>query len=166
MKRKIYYLPIIGLLLIGAMSFVLAGNGDKGKQTVLRQPDGIDLTVMEPFQQAVTVTLAAGESGKNVGIDVPVGKLFVVEQVSASGSAPSDQRIDLLLMSHISPDLANRSHYLQADRQISGGIAYYKTSQIVKIYADTPSLIARVARSTSPDSVTFRFTVSGYFINK
>lgn len=128
--------------------------------------DGIDLTTMEPFQQSVIVTLNPGQSGVNVSIEVPSGKLFVIEQVSASGSAPSDQRIDLSLLTHIAPDLTNRTHYLLSDRQIVTGITYYKTSQTVKIYADTPNVYARVSRSASPDTVTFRFTVSGYFVNK
>jgi hypothetical protein len=154
------------LFLVGVVAFSSSLSGFGAKTAQAKSVDGVDLTVMEPFQAAVTVTLSAGESGKNVTIDVPSGKLFVVEQISASGSAPSDQRIELALLSHVAPDNLYRSHYLLAERQTISGTSYYKTSQMVKIYGDTPNVYARVSRSAAPDTVTFRFTVSGYFVNK
>jgi hypothetical protein len=165
-KLKHYLLATVGFLFfVGALTLVVTRDGHGGSSPA-RQSDGIDLTVMEPYQESVTATLIAGESGKNVGIAVPAGKLFVVEQVSAYGSAPSDQRINLSVSSHIAPDLSNRSHYLLAERQTVNGTTYYRSFQTVKIYGDTPSITARVERSIATDSVTFRFTVSGYFVNK
>ena len=166
-KLQHYSLATIGFLFFGAvisLSFTQIGYGNNA--TRLLASDGIDLTMMEPFQKSVVVTLNPGQSGVNVSIDVPEGKLFVIEQVSATGSAPSDQKIDLSLMTHIAPDVTSRTHYLLADRQIISGTSHYKTSQMVKIYADTPYVYTRVTRSISPDTVTFRFTVSGYFVNK
>ena len=166
-KLQNYLLATIGFLFfvsVISLSFTQIGYGNKTVNQIAS--DGIDLTTMEPFQKSVVVTLNPGQSGVNVSIDVPEGKMFVIEQVSASGSAPSDQKIDLSLMTHIAPDLTNRTHYLLADRQTISATSHYKTSQMVKIYADTPYVYARVTRSISPDTVTFRFTMSGYFVNK
>ena len=164
---KHYLIAGLGLLfLVTVASLSLARIGYGGNPVKPVASGGVDLTTMEPFQQSIVVTLNAGQSGVNGSIDVPAGKLFVIEQVSASGSAPSDQRIDFSLMTHIAPDLTNRSHYLLSDKQTGSGVSYYKTSQTVKIYADTPYVYARISRSAAPDTVTFRFTVSGYFVNK
>jgi len=166
-KLQCYLFKGTGLLfIVAAMSLSFAQTAFAKSPANSKISDGIDLTMMEPFQKAVVVTMNAGQSGVNVSIDIPPGKLFVIEQVSAYGSAPSDQKIDFSLMTHIAPDLTYRSHYLLADRQIISGVAHYKCSQMVKIYADTPNVYARVTRSEAPDTVTFRFTVSGYFVNK
>lgn len=164
-KLRHRLLATFGLLLfVGAITLSSAAISYGGSS--INSPNPVDLTTMEPYQESVIVTLNSGESGKNVSIDVPGGKLFVVEQISAYGSAPSDQRIDLSVMTHIAPDMTYRSHYLLADRQTINGTSHYKSSQTVKIYGDAPNIYARVARSAAPDSITFRFTVSGYFVNK
>lgn len=166
-KLKQYLLATAGLLFfVTVISLAFTRTGHGGNQPA-RQSDGIDLTVMEPYQASATVTLSSGEIARNVGVEVPQGKLFVIEQISAYGSAPSDQRISLSLSSHIAPDSSNRSHYLLAERQTVNGTTYQRSFQTTKIYADTPSINLRVERNAaSADSVTFRFTVSGYFVNK
>ena len=166
-KLKNYIASGIGLILFVTVIALFVQTGHGGNPAANPNPSGgIDLTTMEPFQQEVTVTLNAGQSGQNVPINVPSGKLFVIEQVSAYGSAPSDQRINFSLLTHIAPDLSSRSHRLLFDKITTSGTSYYTVSQMVKIYADTPSAYARVSRSPAIDSVTFYFTVSGYFVDK
>jgi hypothetical protein len=40
------------------------------------------------------------------------------------------------------------------------------SSQHLRVYADTPHAYARVTRVPATGTVTFRFVVSGYFVNK
>lgn len=159
-------ITIAAVLLTAGLAVLLITNISRTASAGPVERDGIDLLTQQPFQKNVTVTLTAGQAGVNVGIDVPTGKLYVIEQVSLNGSAPSDQIIEFSLMSHIAPDYTNRSHYLSSERQISNSVAYYRATHPVRIYADTPYVYARVSRSASPDTVTFRFTVSGYLIDK
>lgn len=164
--RKDFAVSLSVVITALVISMSIAGTGLGISASAVPMSDGIDLNAQTPYQASTTITLGAGESGENVGIDVPVGKLFVIEHVSAYGSAPSDQRIDLSIATHISPDNTNRSHYLTTDRTTGNNRTYYRASQPMKVYGDTPSITTRVARSSSPDSVTFRFTVSGYLIDK
>ena len=165
---KSYKLSIItALLTILAISVAIAARDTPRQPSdATNLSDGIDLAVQEPYQKSATVTLSTGESGENVSIDVPSGKLFVIETVTVSGSAPSDQRISLGLMTHIAPDLVSRQHYLTAERQTINGETYHRATHALKIYADTPYVYVRAERSSAPDTVTFRFMVSGYLVTK
>jgi hypothetical protein len=122
-------------------------------------------TNVEAFQQKSTVTLNPGQGGVNVGIDIPAGKRLVIEQVSAYGSAASDQRITFSLLTQVLPDTISLTHYLLSDKVTSGTKNYYTVSQTVKIYADI-DVVTRVSRSAAPDTATFFFTVSGYLVNQ
>lgn len=123
-------------------------------------------TAPEAFQHRTTVTLAAGEAGKNVAVDIPAGKLLVIEQVSAYGSAASDQRVTFSLLTHVAPDNVYLTHYLVSNKEPGSTRNYFTVSQQVKIYADVPVFYTRVSRNATPDGATFFFTVSGYLINK
>jgi hypothetical protein len=129
----------------------------------------VDRPTAQPFQYEVTVTLDEGEGGQNAAIPVPSGKLLVIENVSVWGTAPSDQRIQqFAILTHVAPDNVYRPHYLQFTKQDNGyGTANeYTVSQQLRIYADTPGAMARVTRVPATGTVTFRFVVSGYFVNK
>ena len=165
---KNYKLSLMTAVLLTILTITFATAGDKRGElsdpTHLR--DGIDLAVQEPYQKGATVTLSPGEAGENVSIDVPSGKLFVVETVTAYGSAPFDQRISLSLATHIAPDNTYRSHYLTSERHTVSGETYHRATHSLKVYGDTPSINVRVDRNTAPDTVTFRFMVSGYLVTK
>lgn len=126
----------------------------------------VDRPTAQPFQQEVIVTVNDGESGQNGFIIVPAGKLFVIEHVSALGSAPTDQTIDNVgVLTHILPDLSQRQHYLNITKQESAGVNFYRVSQQVKLYGNG-SVGVRFSRFPAVGTVTFRFTVSGYFVDK
>jgi hypothetical protein len=133
----------------------------------------VDRPTAQPFQYEAEVTLTPGQGGQNTVIPVPVGKLLVIENVSAWGTAPVDQRIQqFAIMTHVAPDNVYRSHYLEFTKQDNGyGTAneYTVSSQDLRLYADTPNAYARVTRTSvnnSDSTVTFKFVVSGYFVNK
>ena len=125
----------------------------------------VDRPTDQPFQQEVVVTVNDGEGGQNGFITVPAGKLFVVEQVSALGTAPADQTIEnVAVLTRIVPDLTQRQHYLNITKQESANINFYRVSQQVKHYGNG-SVGVRFSRFPAVGTVTFRFTVSGYFVN-
>ncbi|HEY7543233.1 MAG TPA: hypothetical protein VID27_00030 [Blastocatellia bacterium] len=126
----------------------------------------VDNPARQPFQQEVELTLDPGAGGENVAINVPAGKLFVIEQVSASGFAPAGQKMLFSVMTHIAPDLVTRKHLLQTTNSDFGASNFFMASQSVRIYADTPAVLARAERDFTTGTATARFVVSGYFVNK
>ncbi|MEQ1605434.1 MAG: hypothetical protein ABL999_11265 [Pyrinomonadaceae bacterium] len=119
----------------------------------------------QPYQAAVDLVIGPGQGGENAEIPVAPGKLFVIEHVSAFSS--TDQTLDTFaLLTHIAPDNTLRTHYLNNDRRqlTTGGI--YTVSESLKLYADAPGVVVRATRLGSTDSVTVRYTVSGYLIDK
>ena len=126
----------------------------------------LDLSTMEPYQQTFSLNMLAGYSGVNGYILVPQGKMLVIEQISVSGRAPSDQRIDMMLQTQILPDQTRRSHFFSSIRQTLDGVTYHKLSQSVKIYCDYPSMAIRITRNTTLSAAYFDATVSGYFIDR
>lgn len=126
----------------------------------------IDNPARQPFQQEVELTLDPGKGGENVAINVPIGKLFVIEQISASGFAPAGQKMLFSVMTHIAPDLVTRRHLLQTTNSAFGASNFFMASQSVRIYADTPSALARAERDFTTGTATARFVVSGYFFDK
>jgi hypothetical protein len=128
----------------------------------------IDRPTAQPFQYEAVVTLEEGQDGQNVSIPIPSGKLFVIENVSAFGTAPANQRIQAFsILTHVAPDNTYRPHYLQFTKQENGfGTNEYTVSQQIRVYASTPVALARVTRAQTTGFVTFRFIVSGYFNDK
>lgn len=128
----------------------------------------VDRPTAQPFQREVTVTLTEGQGGMNTEISVPAGKLLVIENVSVFGTAPTDQRIQqFALLTHIAPDNVFHPHYFQFTKQDTGFGAYeYTVGEQTRLYADTPGALARVTRTPATGTVTFRFIVSGYLVDK
>jgi len=161
--------PTVNAKQSGAWSVGITGTptvqvGNSGTNPVLTRD--VDRPTAQPFQQEVMVTVNDGESGQNGFITVPAGKLFVVEHVSALGSAPADQTIDNAgVLTRILPDLTQRQHYLNITKQESAGINFYRVSQQVKLYGNG-SVGVRFSRFPAVGTVTFRFTVSGYFVDQ
>jgi hypothetical protein len=143
---------------------VEVGN-EAGNPVLMRD---VDRPTAQPFQYEAVVTIEDGLQGGNASIPVPSGKLLVIENVSAFGTAPASQRIQTFsINTHVAPDNTLRSHYLQFTPRDTGFSSYeYTVSQPIRVYADTPGAAAYVFRATSSGTATFRFVVSGYFVNK
>jgi hypothetical protein len=145
---------------IVGMPVVKIGS-DPENPIYVRDVDG----AKQPFQTEVEVTLEPGAGGQNAGIPIPVGKLMVIEQISASAFAPAGQKLLFSMLTHVAPDLTLRRNFLQTTHDTFGG-NFFMTSQSVRIYADTPSAAVRVDRDLTTNTVTATFVVSGYFIDK
>ena len=143
---------------------VEVGN-DAGNPVLMRD---VDRPTAQPFQYEAVVTIEDGLQGGNASIPIPSGKLLVIENVSAFGTASASQRIQTFsINTHVAPDNTLRPHYLQFTPRDTGFSSYeYTVSQQVRVYADTPGAAAYVFRATSSGTATFRFVVSGYFVNK
>ncbi|HKQ09051.1 MAG TPA: hypothetical protein VJ464_28270 [Blastocatellia bacterium] len=120
----------------------------------------------QPFQQEVEVTVDPGLGAQSGAINVPLGKLLVIEQVSASAFPPAGQKILFSLLTHVAPDNTLRKHLLHTSGDTFGGGSYFEASQTVRVYADTPSALVHVDRDVTTGSVLARFVVSGYLIDK
>lgn len=139
--------------------------GNEASNPVLTRD--VDRPTAQPFQYVAIVTLGEGDGGQNTEIPVPSGKLLVIEQVSAFAIVSADQRLNFSILTHVAPDNAMRPHYLQSTKEeIGSGTNLYTVSQQTRIYADTPGAAARITRAGTTGTVTARFTISGYFVNK
>ena len=127
----------------------------------------VDRPTAQPFLKEVTVTVPPGFGGENADLEIPVGKLVVIEQVSVYGTSPANEVIQqFAIANRVPPDNVYRPHYLQFTKQeIQPGLnAYTVGSQQVRIYAG-PGSFARVARIGNT-TVSFRFIISGYFVDE
>jgi hypothetical protein len=125
----------------------------------------VDRPTAQPFQLELDVEMADGFGGQNAGFIIPVGKLLVIEQVSAIGTVPAGQHLNFSILSHVLPDLTQRPHYLSSVQSASPQ-TFYVQSQQVRIYADASAAV-RIDRGTFNTGVaSATFVVSGYLINK
>jgi hypothetical protein len=127
----------------------------------------VDRPTAQPFQYEVDLTVGPGFGGQNAFVPVPAGKLLVIEHVSAFGYTPNDQEIDTFaILTHVAPDNTYRFHYLDFEKRSVGTQSTYTVSESLRLYADTPGATVRASRLGSTGSVTFKYTVSGYLVDK
>ncbi|MDQ3749632.1 MAG: hypothetical protein M3367_11590 [Acidobacteriota bacterium] len=129
----------------------------------------VDRPTAQPFQYQARVTLPDGQSAGDAQIPVPEGKMLVIEFISVSGSAPPDHQIYLSLLSVVgtpSPDNLYLPHFIEYTKQNYGSFNNYTANQQTRIYADAPSVTFRLQHLPATGAVTFRVTVSGYFVDK
>jgi len=127
----------------------------------------VDRPTAQPFEQQVAVTIPDGGGGENAFFSIPSGKLLVIQQVSAIGTAPSGQKLHFSILSHVAPDFTQRIHWLSAEHEQGFPETFYVQSQQVQIYADASQgyvRIDRVGGNTGTASATF--VVTGYLVNK
>ncbi len=155
----------------GAWNVSIAGTptvqvGNAAADPVLTRD--VDRATAQPFHEETVLVLPDGFGGENAFIAIPAGKVLVVEHVSAIGTAPNDQFIAFSLGTRLSPDTVRVPHYLNATRSgITGGLIY-QLSQQGRFYHDVGTLSVRAERQSGPTAgeLTFRFTVSGYLVDK
>jgi len=126
----------------------------------------VDRPTAQPFQHQAIVTLEDGQNAGDAFIPVPEGKLLVIEFISVNGSAPTNHQIYLSLLTRVAPDPLYRPHYIEYTKQDYGSFNHYTANQQVRIYADPPSATVRLSHFPATGEVTFRVTVSGYFVDK
>jgi hypothetical protein len=126
----------------------------------------VDNPTKQPFQTEVKVTVAVGLTANTGSIEVPLGKLMVIEHVSIQGTAPAGQSIFPSITSHVVPDLTLRKHIFPAKNQVFGASNYFLVSESLRLYADGPSIGVRIDRDSSTGSSSALFVVSGYFVDK
>ncbi len=126
----------------------------------------VDRPTAQPFQHQAIVTLEDGQNAGDAFIPVPEGKLLVIEFISVNGSAPTNHQIYLSLLTRVAPDTLYRPHYIEYTKQDYGSFNNYTVNQQVRIYADPPSVVVRLQHIPATGTVTFRLTVSGYFVDK
>jgi len=140
---------------------VLIGNTESSPALVR----DVDRPTAQPFQQEIEVTIPDGQGGENGFITVPPGKLLVIEQVSAEGSAPAGQSLSFYVLSRVLPDDTRRPHRLLAAKEEGASNSYFVASQQVRIYAEAIASV-RVSRVGSTGSANSTFVVSGHLVDK
>lgn len=150
---------------VGIAGVPTVSVGNNGANPVLVR--NVDRPEAQPFQYQAVVTLEDGFGGGSAVIPIPVGKLLVIEHVSARGSVPSGQGVGAISIStRIFPDNTNYEHFLQYSKEDLGSFGtQYQVSQQLRLYADG-STTARVIRGPADGAVTFVFVVSGYLVNR
>ncbi len=126
----------------------------------------VDRPTAQPFEQEIDVTLPNGQGGENAFLSVPLGKLLVIEQVSANGTAPSGQHLNFSILSRVLPDLTLRPHRLSSVQEIGSPETFFVQSQQVRIYADATVGVRIDRGSANTGTANATFVVSGYLVNK
>ncbi len=128
----------------------------------------VDRPTARPFLKEVTLTIPAANAGENVDIGIAVGELVVIEQVSAIGTLPSSQFVEVFgIATRVPPDNTYHTHYLKFNKlEINAGTNLYTVaSEQVRIYAG-PGSFARMSRIGSGTVATVKFVISGYYANE
>jgi hypothetical protein len=166
------FIVAIGFVsLIAGLAMMLSGFA-RSSESFARMEDPITLVrdvdnpTKQPFQTEVKVTVASGLSAAVGSIDVPSGKLMVIEHVSIQGTAPAGQSIFPSISSHVVPDLTLRKQIFPPKSQVFGTSNYFLVSESLRLYADAPSIGVRLDRDAFAGTCTALFVVSGYFVDK
>lgn len=133
------------------------------------------------LQQQLMIHLNAGQISKAAFVNIPPQSRWVIEYVSMHATLPPSQSF----VPHINFQAANDStdgpflqHNLPAESKgvfRGGTVAFWHTSEQVRIYADNPnvssvlqnnSLQVQVERSASAGTADFQWTLSGYVTQK
>jgi hypothetical protein len=125
-----------------------------------------DRPTAQPFKAELTLIIPDGNGAENAFVTIPVGKVLVVEHVSAFGSVPPDQEMDgFSVLTRTAPDNVQRPHYFNDVKREFQSATTHTVSESVRIYAEG-NLGVRAGRRTPTGSVTFRYTISGYLVDK
>jgi hypothetical protein len=169
--KQNFIVAIAFVSLIAGWAMMLSGVG-KSRESFARMEDPVTLVrdvdgpTKQPFQTEVKVTVAAGLTSNTGSIDVPVGKLMVIEHISVQGTAPAGQNVFASITNHVAPDLTLRKHIFPAKNQVFGTSNYFLVSESLRLYADAPGIGVRIDRDASTSIASAAFVVSGYFVDK
>lgn len=148
---------------------VQVGNGTSNPVMVR----DVDRHAREPFQFEVAVAGSLGATIMSDPMPIPAGKIAVIENISAFGKAPPNQRLQIGVLTRLAPDTSYRFHRLNFTAVkhplVETAPTEYTVSQMVKIYCDSPEFFARVTRffeGGEDGPLTFNFVVSGYFVDE
>ena len=123
----------------------------------------VDRATAQPFEQELDVSMVDGQGGENAFFSIPLGKLLVIEQVSAAGTAPAGQKLSFSILSRVLPDLTQRPKHLSS---VQDSQTFYVQSQQVRIYADANAAV-RITRGTANTGIaSATFVVTGHLVNK
>lgn len=123
----------------------------------------VDRATAQPFEQELDVAMSDGQGGENAFFTIPLGKLLVIEQVSAFGTAPAGQKLNFSILSRVLPDLTQRPKHLSSVQDLQ---TFRVQSQQVRIYADANAAV-RIDRGTANTGIaSATFVVTGYLVNK
>jgi hypothetical protein len=119
-----------------------------------------------PFKASVSLAMGVGTISNSETIQIPAGKMFVAEFVSARGTVPQDQSI--MHLSFI--DSEGLSHYLPwSDQGLDSGFTPHRVfvaAQQLRIYATEPTLVVGVARNAGDGlAPSIIVTVNGYLVD-
>jgi hypothetical protein len=169
--KQNFIVAIAFVSLIAGWAMMLSGVG-KSSASFARMDDPVTLVrdvdgpTKEPFQTEVKMNIVSGLSLGSGFIDVPLGKLMVIEHVSVQGTAPAGQNIFPSIYTHVAPDLTLRKHIFPAKNQVFGANTFFLVSESLRLYSDGPSITVRIDRDTTTSTCSATFVVSGYFVDK
>jgi hypothetical protein len=121
----------------------------------------------QPFQRELQITVPAGSNGVAQTFTVPAGKRLVIEFVAASLGLFPGQKGILLITTTVGGSIASYDLPLTDQGVGFTGFAGFRTSQMVRIYADPGSTVTVVVGSdgaTFPVAIGELVSLSGYLV--
>ena len=127
-------------------------------------------SALQPFQTDSNATQGPGSNVSTITLaTVPAGKTLVIEFVTATGQVPPGQHVELMEIISVAPPFGGASHQLLINPQPDAviGDALFRSSQTVKIYAQSGSTVQSILRrSSSTGNATFGVSISGYLVDE
>jgi len=120
-------------------------------------------TAAGPFQQQFDLRIRDGANAIFALVTVPDGMHLVIETVSLYGSVPTGQVPDISFTTTAAGSSA--TYHLGISRQDTRDkVDWIIGNQAMRLYADPPSVIVLVMRSTTTGDAAFSISVSGYLV--
>lgn len=162
MKRAALFVLCLALLVVVAAAAGRAGATDAAPARAAAQ--GTD-DAKQPYQKTFVLTLDPGEFSDTFSFSVPVGKRFVVEQVSASAAMPTGQKVTVNLAT-TGGGLNGRAWLALAAQGAVSGLDRYTSTQPLRMYADPSTAVTfQASRSDNSSPATLNFSVTGYLVD-
>ncbi len=122
----------------------------------------------QPFQAKVQIQTPPGLCCDNAFVDVPDGKLLVIEYVSAWGFANGNQTFQFEVGTMLSGDTVHTSHYIPVKQRIFDNNTNEIAGQEVKLYADAGAghVLLRMGHSDTQTAATVWMTISGHLVDR
>lgn len=173
------FLLLLGGIVLGATVFrapvvwaaqqvdaTIIGPLDNGNVKVHEQGTAQVQEKREPFQHTVLTDNWGGNTFRNFTVEIPAGKMLIVQTVSVSAVVEAGQEVKANVTVQGIGGLSSHPIPLAKEGTFDGGDLYVGTESITAYAKGSFGLLASVVRdSASGAGGQVRFSVSGYLVD-
>jgi hypothetical protein len=147
---------------VGTPTVNLGGNNSINVSNSASAPAlvrDVDTAARTPFFGHIQLVATAGEFNKSASVDIPAGKMLVVEFTSAFADGG-----DALVQLSIADGASGNTHFLAWNLPVGCNCAAYTVSEQIRMYA-TSSIVMGIIRGTANGETDVTGSVTGYLVD-